>query len=55
MILVVHIDDIIVASLCADCDAVIRFLRKTLPTENPREPTEYTGCVFESDWDKGTT
>lgn len=49
----VHVDDIIVGSLDAGCDALIRFLRKSLPTNNLREPTYYTECVFERDWDKG--
>lgn len=49
----VHVDDIIVVCSDADRDALVRFPRKNLPA-NFGDPTYYTGCVFEQDWEMGT-
>lgn len=53
MMLRVHVDDIIVTSSDADCDALVRFLSDTLPISDLGELTYYTGGVLEGDEDRG--
>lgn len=51
---IVHVGDLIVANMEADGYSLARFRRKPVSTSNLGELTNYTGYVFERDWDSGT-
>lgn len=53
MMLGVHVDDVTVAILNAECDVLVRSPGKSLSTNNVGELTYYTDCVFERDSGRG--
>ena len=53
MTIVVHVDDILVVGKRERCDLFGRDLNKLVPVENLGELRWYSGCFYETDWEKG--